>query len=136
MSLVDDVFGSLPAPLIDQWGIPGVYVKQPLEPEYDPDTGTFEVRTHPITGSEIPLDTRVNVSILPLQLLPEEVQGEVQLTDVKILIAADKLGDYYPKTADWIEYSQAGVNRTAKIIRPTTYRGTDPIFHSVIARLT
>lgn len=136
MSLVDDVFGSLPAPLIDQWGIPGVYVKQPLEPEYDPDTGTFEVRTNPITNQEIPADTRMHLNILPLQLQPEEVQGEVQLTDIKILIAADKLGDYYPKTADWIEYQQAGVNRTAKIIKPTTYRGTNPVFHSVIARLT
>jgi len=136
MSLVDDVFGSLPAPLIDQWGIPGVYVKQPLEPEYDPDTGTFKIATNPITNQPIPLSTRVNVSILPLQLQPEEVKGEVQLTDIKILIAADKLGDYYPKTADWIEYLQAGVTRVAKIIMPLAYRGSLPILHSVIARLT
>lgn len=136
MSLVDDVFGSLPAPLIDQWGIPGVYVKKPLEPEYDPDTGTFKTTTNPITNKEISLDTRVSVNILPLQLQPEEVQGEVQLTDIKILIAPDKLGDYYPKTSDWIEYSQAGVDRVAKIISPTTYRGARPILYSVIARLT
>ena len=128
MSLVDDIFGDLPGPLIEEWGIPGVYVKKPLEPDYDPDLGTFAATTAP--------DARVNVSIVPLQIQPEEVKGEVQLTDVKILIAAEKLGDYYPKVADWIEYSQAGVTRVAKIIAPTSYRGTGPILHAIFARLT
>jgi hypothetical protein len=126
MSLVDDVFGSLPGPLLDQWGIDGVYVKQPGQEIYDPETGTL---TSSASSSEVP------VRLIPLRVKPEEVNGEVQLTDVKLLIAGPPLGDYYPKTKDWIKYSQAGVQRTAKVIKPLTHRGSKPILHSVIARL-
>jgi hypothetical protein len=80
--------------------------------------------------------TEVAVRIVPLRIKPEEVNGEIQLTDLKILIAGESLGDYYPKTSDWIKYYQAGVQRTAKIIQPLTQRGSSPVLHSVIARLT
>ena len=45
MSLVDDVFGSIPGPLIDQWGIDGVYVKKVENAPYDPTTGTSPIQT-------------------------------------------------------------------------------------------
>lgn len=127
MSLVDDVFGSIPGPLIDQWGIDGVYVKKVENAAYDPVMGTFA--TPETAEAEIP------IRLVPLRIRPEEVAGEIQITDLKILISGDSLGDYYPKTADWIRYSQAGVQRTAKVIQPLTQRGTAPVFHSVIARL-
>jgi hypothetical protein len=127
MSLVDDVFGSIPGPLIDQWGIDGVYVKKVENAAYDPVMGTFA--TPEIAETETP------IRLVPLRIRPEEVAGEIQITDLKILISGDSLGDYYPKTADWIRYTQAGVQRTAKIIQPLTQRGTAPVFHSVIARL-
>lgn len=128
MSLVDDVFGSIPGPLIDQWGIDGTYVKQAASNAYDPTMGTY--------ASPAAAATEVPVKILVFNIEPNEVNGEAQLTDLKILIAGASLGDYYPKTSDWIRYSQAGVQRTAKIIQPTTHRGSAPILHSVIARLT
>lgn len=128
MSLVDDVFGSIPGPLIDQWGVDGVYVKQSESNAYDPSTGTYAT---PTTAA-----AEVAVRIVPLRIRPEEVNGEIQLTDLKILIAGESLGDYYPKTSDWIKYNQAGVERTAKIIQPLTQRGSAPVFHSVVARLT
>jgi hypothetical protein len=127
MSLVDDVFGSIPGPLIDQWGIDGVYVKKVENAAYDPTLGTFAL---PETAA-----TEVPIRLVPLRVKPEEVKGEIQITDLKILISGDALGDYYPKTADWIKYSQAGVQRTAKVIMPLTQRGSLPVLHSVIARL-
>jgi hypothetical protein len=127
MSLVDDVFGSIPGPLIDQWGIDGVYVKKVENAPYDPTMGTF---ASPETeAAEVP------IKLVPLRIRPEEVKGEIQITDLKILISGDALGDYYPKTADWIRYNQAGVQRTAKIVQPLTHRGSAPILHSVAARL-
>jgi len=127
MSLVDDVFGSIPGPLIDQWGIDGVYVKKVENAAYDPTMGTFAT---PETAA-----TEVAIKMIPLRIKPEEVKGEIQVTDLKILISGDALGDYYPKTADWIKYDQAGIQRTAKIIQPLTHRGSAPVLHSVIARL-
>lgn len=128
MSLVDDVFSSLPGPLIDQWGITGTYVKQAESPAYDPETGTLSCSS----GSA----TEIQIRLLPTRLQPNEVGGEIQLTDVKLLIAGTELGDYYPKTSDWVKYNQAGVQRVAKIITPITSRGSKPVLHSVIARLT
>lgn len=127
MSLVDDVFGSIPGPLIDQWGISGVYIKQVENAPYDPLTGTFA--TPEVAAMQIP------IRLIPLRVKPEEVRGEAQITDLKILISGDSLGDYYPKTSDYIKFKQAGVDRTAKVIEPLTHRGSRPVLHSVIARL-
>jgi hypothetical protein len=127
MSLVDDVFGSIPGPLIDQWGIDGVYVKKVQNAPYDPETGTFA--TPEAAATEVP------IRLVLLRIKPEEVQGEVQITDLKILISGDALGDYYPKVSDYIKYSQAGVQRTAKVIMPLTHRGSASVLHSIIARL-
>jgi hypothetical protein len=125
MSLVDQVFGGIPGPLISQWGISATYIKASQNQQYDPQTGT-------VLGyaQEVP------VKIVPTQLRPEEVQGLYQMTDVKILIAATSLGEYYPQTTDSIRYLQNGVQRTAKIIGMMSYRGDSPILHVVVARLS
>lgn len=124
MSLVDQVFGGIPGPLIQQWGISAVYLKASGNQQYDPATGT-------VMGCE----QEIPVKIVPTQLRPEEVQGFYQMTDVKILISASSLGSYYPQTTDSIRYSQDGVQRTAKIIGMMSYRGDNPILHVVVARL-
>ncbi|MBW2470882.1 MAG: hypothetical protein JRE18_02270 [Deltaproteobacteria bacterium] len=124
MSLVDQVFGGIPGPLIAQWGISATYLKASQNQQYDPETGTVMGCTQ-----EIP------IKIVPTQLRPEEVQGFYQMTDVKILIAASSLGDYYPQTTDSIRYLQNGVQRTAKIIGMMSYRGDFSILHVVVARL-
>lgn len=127
MSLVDDVFGSLPGPLISEWGVDGAYIKtRDSERQYNPETGTF--------SGEIVQGTRISVRLIPLRIRPEEVNGEVQLTDLKFLISGDVLGDYFPKVEDWISYTEAGVTRTAKVLQPLTHRGSFPILHSIIAR--
>lgn len=128
MSLIDDVFGSIPGPLIDQWGIAGTYIKHADNPTYDPQTGTLA------TGQNTTSNISVRIAILRLR--PEEVNGEVQVTDVKILLSGDSLGNYFPKVKDWITYEQSGITRTAKIVHTITSRGSSPILHSIIARLT
>ncbi len=80
-------------------------------------------------SSEIP------IKIVISELKPEETQGVYQQTDVKIIFAANTLSGYYPQTTDSIRYSQNGSSRTAKIIGMFSYRGDNPIMHSVVARL-
>lgn len=124
MSLVDQVFGGIPGPLIRQWGISATYIKTSANQQYDPRTGT-------VMGCE----EEVDIKIVLATLRPEETEGIYQLTDIKILISADSLNGYYPQTTDSIRYMQYGKQRTAKIIGMMSYRGDNPIMHVVIARL-
>jgi|688.fasta_scaffold12761_8 hypothetical protein len=125
MSLADRVFGKIPGPLIAQWGISGTYIKSSQNQQYDPYTGT-------VMGC----DSEVPIKLLPTQLRPEEVQGLYQMTDVKILISASSLGEYYPRTTDSVRYLQDGAQRTAKIVGIMSYRGDNPILHVVVGRLS
>ena len=63
-----------------------------------------------------------------------EDEGLYQTTDVKIIIGANELGNYYPTEADRVQYPQAGVTREGKIINIQTARGDNPIFHTLIVR--
>lgn len=125
MSLVDDIFSSIPGPLITQFGIDATYIKANASPTYNPTTGI-------VSGAA----TEIAVKIVISELKPEEMQGLYQQTDVKIIFAADALSGYYPQTTDSIRYVQNGVNRTAKIVGMYSYRGDSPIMHSVVARLS
>ena len=68
------------------------------------------------------------------QLSSKEDEGLYQTTDVKVLIGADELGDYYPTEADRIQYGQAGVTIEGKIINIRSVRGDKPVFHTLIVR--
>lgn len=125
MALTDSIFSSIPGPLISQFGISATYVKASQNQTYNPNTGT-------VSGSP----TEIPVKIVITELKPEEMQGLYQQTDVKILISADSLPNYFPQTTDSIKYSQSGVTRTAKIIGMFSYRGDSAIMHSVVARLS
>lgn len=125
MSLVDDIFSSIPAPLINQFGIDATYIKANASPTYNPVTGI-------VSGAA----TEIAIKIVISELKPEEMQGLYQQTDVKIIIAASALSGYFPQTTDSIRYSQNGVARTAKIIGMFSYRGDNAIMHSVVGRLS
>ena len=133
MSLVDDIFSSIPGPLITQFGINATYIKASASSAYDPTTGTVSGSA---AGTVSGTATEIAVKIVISELKPEEVQGLYQQTDVKIIFAADALSGYYPQTTDSIRYVQNSVNRTAKIIGMYSYRGDSPIMHSVVARLS
>jgi hypothetical protein len=125
MSLVDDIFASIPAPLINQFGIDATYIKASRNQTYNPETGT-------VSGYATEIPIKISLS----SLKPEEVQGLYQQTDVKILIAASSLSGYFPQTTDSVRYTQNGAQRTAKIIGIESYRGDNAIMHSVVARLS
>jgi hypothetical protein len=123
MGLIDDTFAAIPAPLLNDWGQTITYIKTTTPRNYDPTTGA-------VTGS----DTNVSMKALIVRLTPRESEGLYQATDIKVIFGSAELGTYYPTEADRIQYTQAGVTREAKIINITTYRGDNPVLHTVIAR--
>ena len=97
MSLIDDTFAGVPASVLSDWGTDITYIKTTTPRTYNPTTGV-------VTGA----DTNVTVRGVITQLSSSEDEGLYQTTDVKVLIGADELGDYYPTEADRIQYGQAG----------------------------
>jgi len=123
MAKIDDVFGNVPASILSTWGQTLTFVKTTTPRTYNPTTGA-------VTGS----DTNVSVKGVITELNSRENEGLYQSTDLKIVIGATELGDYYPTEADRVQYSQAGATREAKIVNVKTARGDNPIFHTLIVR--
>ena len=123
MAKIDDVFGKVPASILSTWGQTLTFVKTTTPRTYNPTTGA-------VTGA----DTNVSVKGVITQINSSEDDGLYQTTDLKVVIGANELGDYYPTEADRIQYPQAGATREAKIIRIQTARGDKPIFHTLIVR--
>lgn len=122
MSKVDDVFGPIPGPLIQEWGQAAVFVQQ-TGSAYDPATGTVT-----------PAQTRTSVKVVITKLDIQERDGLYQEDDVKILIDPGQIGNVYISTSDWFEVPKAGGTEVMKVIKPVTYRGDNPVFFSIIAR--
>ena len=123
MAKIDDVFGNVPASVLSSWGQTLTFVKSTTPKTYNPTTGG-------VTGS----DTNVSVKGVILEVNSNEDEGLYQTTDLKIVIGANELGDYYPTEADRIQYLQAGATKEGKIINIQTARGDKPIFHTLIVR--
>jgi hypothetical protein len=123
MAKIDDVFGNVPASVLSSWGQTLTFVKSTTPKTYNPTTGG-------VTGS----DTNVSVKGVILEVNSNEDEGLYQTTDLKIVIGANELGDYYPTEADRVQYPQAGATREGKIINIQTARGDKPIFHTLIVR--
>ena len=123
MGLIDATFASIPNSLMPVWGQNLTYIKTTTPRTYDPATGA-------ITGA----DTEVSLKGVILRLTPRESEGLYQSTDLKIILGTTELGTYYPSEADRIKYTQDGATREAKIISITTYRGDNPVYHSLIVR--
>ena len=123
MTKIDDVFGNVPASILSTWGQTLTFVKTTTPRTYNPTTGA-------VTGS----DTNVSVKGVITELNSRENEGLYQSTDLKIVIGATELGDYYPTEADRVQYPQAGATREAKIVNVKTARGDNPIFHTLIVR--
>lgn len=124
MSLADSVFGGIPLPLINQWGISIVYIKASQNQTYDPETGV-------VLGYETEISAKAVIS----EIQSEEKESFSQQGMVKFIIPASYLGNYYPQTSDSIRYTQGGIQRVAKIVKLIPYRGDKPIMHSVVARV-
>lgn len=123
MGLIDTTFAPLPTAILADWGQDITYIKTTTPRTYDPTTGS-------VTGA----DTNVTVKGVILRLTPRESEGLYQATDMRVIIGTSELGTYYPTEADRIQYTQAGVTREAKIINITSYRGDNPVMHTLIVR--
>jgi len=123
MSQIDTVFQPIPAPLLKDWGQTITYIKSSTPRNYNPTTGV-------VNGA----DVSVTVKGVITRVSPRESEGLYQTTDLKVIIGTAELGTYYPTEADRIQYLQAGVTREAKIIAITSYRGDNPVLHTLIAR--
>ena len=123
MALIDDIFGAIPARLMADWGQDITYIKVSLPATYNP-----------ITGKVFTSQGEVTMKAVLMNVSPKEYDGVYQTTDLKVMFGAEELGDYYPTTADKIQYTQAGETREAKLLNVVTERGTKAIFHTAIAR--
>ena len=123
MAKIDDVFGSVPASILNTWGQDFTYIKVATPKTYNPTTGA-------VTGT----DTNVTVKGVITSIASNEDEGLYQTTDVKITIGASELGNYYPTESDRMQYPQAGATKEGKIINIQTARGDNPIFHTLIVR--
>jgi len=123
MAAIDDIFKSIPTQVLSQFGQDITYIKTLTPRNYNPTTGA-------VTGS----DTSVSVKGIISQINSSENEGVYQTSDLSVLIGAEELGDYYPTQADRIQYTQAGSTVEAKIISIRTYRGDQPVYHSLVVR--
>ena len=82
------------------------------------------------SGSE----TTVAIKGIITRISPRESEGLYQATDLKIIIGSDELGTYYPTERDSVQYTEAGATRRAKIVAITSYRGDNPVLHTLIVR--
>jgi hypothetical protein len=123
MGLIDTTFAPLPTSILADWGQDLTYIKTTTPRTYNPTTGA-------VTGA----DTNVTVKGVILRLTPAESEGLYQTTDLKIIIGSAELGSYYPTEADRVQYLQDGATREAKIISITTYRGDNPVMHTLFVR--
>ena len=123
MGLIDDVFAPIPTSVLADWGQTITYIKTSTPRTYNPTTGA-------VTGA----DTTVSVKAVITRINPRESEGLYQSTDLKVIIGTSELGTYYPTEADRIQYTQDGATREAKIIAITSYRGNNPVMHTLIAR--
>ena len=124
MAAIDDIFKSIPTQVLSQFGQTLTYVKTTTPRTYNPTTGA-------VTGS----DTSVSVKGIISRVNSGENDGLYQGTSVRILIGASELGDYYPTQADRVQYTRAGSTVEGKIISVTTYRGDEPVYHSLLVRI-
>ena len=123
MGLIDDTFGPIPATILNEWGETITYIKTATPRTYNPTTGA-------VTGA----DVNVPLKAVITRINPRESEGLYQTTDLKVIIGTAELGTYFPTEADRIQYTQDGAAREAKIIAITSYRGTNPVLHILIAR--
>mgnify|MGYP000849524773 CR=1 FL=1 len=107
MSQIDTVFQSIPAPLLNDWGQTITYIKSSTPRNYNPTTGV-------VNGA----DVSVTVKGVITRVTPRESEGLYQTTDLKVIIGT----------------TQDGATREAKIIAITSYRGDNPVLHTLIAR--
>lgn len=123
MSKVDDVFGPLPGPLVQEWGSACTFIKVSGPGTYDPATGE-------VTSSE----TVYSVKAVLLELDPTEYEGLYQTTDFKLIIDPGQIGGNYITTDDRFVVPFPSGDKNCKVVDALTYRGDNPVMFTCIVR--
>ena len=123
MSKVDDVFGPLPGPLVQEWGSACTFIKVSGPGAYDPATGQ-------VTSSE----TSYSVKAVLLELDPTEYEGLYQTTDFKLIIDPGQIGGNYITTDDRFVVPFPSGEKNCKVVDALTYRGDNPVMFTCIVR--
>ena len=124
MAAIDDIFGSIAAQVLSQFGQDITYIKTTTPRTYNPTTGAVTVS-----------DTNVTVKGIISVINSNETDGILQGSSITVLIGAKELGDYYPTQADRIQYTQTSSTVEGKIISVRTYSGDKPLYHSLSVRI-
>ena len=103
MSLVDDIFKSIPLEILTDFGQDITLVKTVTPRTYDPSTGTT-------TGADTTVTTKGFIG----NVSSRESDGLYQTTDVKITVSGDDLDNYYPTQADPLSAVPASLRQAAK----------------------
>lgn len=123
MALIDTIFQPIPASLLADFGQNVTYIKAGTTETYNPATGA-------ITSTETNITVRAYIG----KIEPKEFEGFYQTTDLKFIIGTSELGTHYPTIRDRIQYTEAGVTKVGRIIDINTYRGDNPVLHTLIVR--
>lgn len=123
MALIDDIFQPIPASLLADFGQNVTYIKAGTTETYNPVTGG-------ITSTETSSTVRAFIG----KVEPKELDSFYQTTDLKITIGTNELGTYYPTIRDRIQFTEAGTTKVGRIIDINTYRGDNPVLHTLIVR--
>lgn len=123
MALIDDIFQPIPASLLADFGQNVTYIK----------AGTTETY-NPVTGGITSTETSTTVRAFIGKVAPKELDSFYQTTDLKITIGTNELGTYYPTIRDRIQFTEAGTTKVGRIIDINTYRGDNPVLHTLIVR--
>ena len=123
MSKIDEIFGPIPGPLIQEWGQAAKFIRITGNQAYDPSTGTIT-----------PGMKEYTVKIVIDEIKYEEMNGQMQESLFSILIDPGQIDNEYITTRDSFSFDRNGDLITVKVVDVTAYRGDRPVFYECKAR--
>lgn len=121
MARVDQIFRSIAAALVPQWGIPATYISVGTS-TYDPDTGA-------VTADE----TTTDLTAVLLDVVTSDLEALSRGEVWRLLLDADQLTSD-PVVGDRMELQFDTTTRFARVSEVKTYRGEGPILHTLTVR--
>lgn len=122
MSLIDDTFAPIAPELINEWGQQVEFIR--VRPGTRNDA----------TGEIAPNETRIPLKAVITKLRPQELQGVLQETDIKIIPDPTPIGTEPISETDAFEFPENGRTIRAKVVQVNWYRGDRPVAFVVMAR--
>jgi hypothetical protein len=123
MSKIDTTFGSIPSPLIKEWGQGITFHKAGGPATYNPATGNIQATT-----------TNYSCKAVVSRLQQQEIEGIMQRGDYKVIIDPTQINNQTISTADSMSFTRGNKQIRGKVIDVTTYQGDSPILYIAFVR--